>query len=253
MRDGDDRPQAPMLLRLVAFALDGMFAVVLVFVARLAFSPAGTTPWESARAPLDTRVFLAVALLLVLRDVVFFASPAKWLLCLRLEQPDGQRLPFTQRWWRAPWSILPWSLAPQRWQRRQRWRVRTYVPSRFGLALRTVCTASAAIASVGWALVTLRPSISSPAAETLVASLVRDDVQLRRTLGEPVVADIRSIARRGEVWMPGTASFQLRLQGTQARQQMRVLARRVEGEWAIEELSEIEIHSMRDSAQVAER
>ncbi len=242
-----------MLLRLVAFALDGMFALVTVFVLRLGFSDAGTTPWETARAPLDVRVWGAVALLLVLRDVVFFASPAKWLLCLRLEQPSGKLLPFTQRLWRAPWSVLPWALAPQRWQQRQGWRVRAYIPSRFGLALRTVCTVGAALASAGWAMVTLQPSIPNPAAESLVASLVHDDVQLRRTLGEPVVADIRSIARRGEVWTAATASFELRLQGSRARQQMRVHARRVDGAWAIEELSEIEILSMRDSAQVAER
>ena len=246
------RPPAPPWLRGAAFAIDAVLALVTVFAVGLLLPGSRPTLWQPQAPLFGPRDVAAVLALLLVRDVVLPASPAKWLLCLRLERPSGAPLPFAARLRRAPLSLLPLAFLPRVLQWRCGWQVRTYAPSRFGLALRTSFALCAAVLSITWSVTTLRPSIAADEAELLAAHLLRQDVQLQETLGRPVRVDIRSVARRGEQDQSGTARFWLRLRGTHARQDMQVHVRRIDGVWAIEELSDIEVTPTGDTADLAE-
>lgn len=244
--------EAPALLRLVGVALDAMLAALTVFAIRIFLTPEAAAAWGR---PFSQGVDWVLALaLLSCRDVLFPASVGKWLLCLRLEAPDGGSLGLGRRLLRAPLSLLPLALAPASARSRLWWRVRSHTPAPVGLALRTAGTVLAAAASVIWAVVTQRPSIPQDEARHLVADHVAEDALLRRDLGEPVLSSLGPITRRLDQRGSGTASFWLHLRGAQARQDMRVHARKVDGRWVIEELSEIETHPLRaGEPEIAER
>jgi hypothetical protein len=222
-----------MLLRLVAFALDGMFALVIVFVWRLLFSAAGTTPWESARAPLGVWVWVAVAVLLVLRIVVF-ASPAKWLLCCG---PAARKpLNLTQRGGAA-------------------------VVVQFWCWPRNTCSGASdgECASCPQLLLTALRTTSRPAragqhrlgdldlATEHFTPAARSGREPRQEDAPATASANRSwptfvAARRGDYGCPARPSSGSRGPG---RGHMRNDARRVDGAWAIEELERHQIHSRR--------
>jgi len=238
-------------LRLAAFLLDCMLALLTVLALRLLLLFDGM---EAGTPLLETQVLGIVLILLALRDVLLPVSPAKWLLCLQLTRPDGRSLSFAQRLLRAPLSLLPMALLPRRLQESLWWRVTTTLPSRTGLIARLVGTATAAALSLTWAIHTFQPSIGNPDAERLAHVLLQGDQQLRTTLGEPVQCEVGPVARRAERLQPGTARFRLRLRGTQGLQEMLVLARKVDGSWAVEELTEIQVVSFqRADSDLAER
>ena len=229
MRAGG-RQEAPVALRVLAFAIDVALTLLVLVALRplLASVPLGF--WKA------TLGFGMLAWLL-LRYQMLGKTPGLWLLCLRHERPSGRPVPV---------------FAPASWETRRRWRVCCSAPGAVGLAVRLGITALALLSAL-WAASMLRPSIGGTDAEHLAAVLVLNDAPLRHTLGEPVRLDIRSVARRGQQGEAGTASFALRLRGQHARQDMRVHARRVQGAWSIEELSDIEVAPAGDTAEVAER
>ncbi|MFQ5600779.1 MAG: hypothetical protein ACE5G2_09530, partial [Candidatus Krumholzibacteriia bacterium] len=179
--------------------------------------------------------------------------PAKWLLCLRLARPDGSRLGIARRLLRAPFSLLPLAWLPRSIHQLAPWGVVSYSPGRGGLVLRTALTASAAALSVAWAVETLRPSIGPDDARSLAQSLAASDPLLSANLGDPLEVEVGYVTRRAHQRHRGSrASFQLRILGSRGRQDMMVLARKVEGSWTVEELHDIEI-TMAGSALVAAR
>jgi hypothetical protein len=231
-------------------ALDAVLVVLLVFAIRL-LAPAAPGWGQPFQHAAD---WLLALVLFAWRDVVGAASPAKWLLCLRLETRDGGRPGFLPRLLRAPLSLLPLFFLPGSLQARLRWRVGSYAPSHAGLVLRTAAAVSAAAGSVLWAASTQRTSIPPEAARDLAAAHVAADAPLRRALGEPVASHLGSIARRFEQHESGTATFWLHLRGARARQDMLVHARKVDGVWVVEELSDIEIQPLRPGEpEIAER
>lgn len=238
-------------LRLVAFTLDLMLALLTVIAWRLVSAGDAT----QARLPLfDAGAIGIVLLMLALRDVLLPMSPAKWLLCLRLTHPEGGPLPFSRRLLRAPFSLLPVALLPTAMQKAFWWRVTPDTPTGVGLVVRLAFTATVAAVSLGWAVHTFQSSIGEKDAQQLAHALVQGDERLRDSLGQPIQFDIGPIARRAEHLPPGTARFQLRLRGPQGLQEMQVLARKVDGSWAVEELTDIQIVSFRrGDADLAER
>jgi hypothetical protein len=116
-------------------------------------------------------------------------------------------------------------------------------PGRRGLLIRLVGTATAAGLSLAWAIHAFQPSIGESEAEQLAHVLLQGDPRLRTTLGEPIQCEVGPVARRAERLQPGTAQFHLLLRGTQGLQEMLVRARKVDGAWAVEELSEIQLVS----------
>jgi len=249
---------APRLLRFAALSLDAMLAF-LVAVALRVFLGAGA-PNETIGAALLPAVFdlrlIGLTLLLVwTRDVPFGHSPAKWLLCLTVTDLNGRRVSLGRRLLRALVGVIPLATFAGNFEERVfGWRVVSYAPSRSGLAMRTALTAGAAVFSVTWAFQTVRPSIGTGDAQKLVAVLMRDPL-LPRTLGEPMDFDVGSVTRRArQRGAAGRASFRLRIVGPDARQEMVVHARRIDGTWTLEELTDIEITTTRvDTPDVARR
>jgi hypothetical protein len=221
-----------------------MFAVLVALGARLLAGTWSSPPALLGESPerllvFDAPLLLTVLALTLLRDVPFGASAAKWLLCLRVVGRDGQPLGLLRRILRAPLSLLP---LPSTLQSQLGWWVAAYSPSRAGLVARTAITAGAAVFSITWAVETVRPSISRGDAVRLSERLAHNDPLLRRTLGEPLEVEVGSIRRRTQQRDRLTeASFALRIEGPRARQEMLVHARRVDGTWTIEELTDIEI------------
>ena len=81
------------------------------------------------------------------------------------------------------------------------------------------------------------------------------DPLLPRTLGEPLDYEVGAITRRArQRGASNRASFRLRIVGPEARQDMLVHARKVDGTWTLEELSDIEVTSAEvDTPDVARR
>ena len=257
MHDPKRWTPAPRLLRLAAFGLDALLAVLVVLAVRLAGVVRGGDTIEpiATGVPLDANTLELAALLLFLRDVPFGASPAKWLLCLRPSRLDGVRLAFPRRLLRAFFSFPPLAFLPARVERRLGWQVVSYVPGRPGLVFRTTLTASAAVVSILWTLETRRPSIGRGDAETLAALVARGDPQMHATLGDPLTWEIRGVTPRTEQRRyDSQASFALRIRGIRAEEHMLVHAQRVDGTWMVSELTDIEIRSTRpDSPEMARR
>jgi uncharacterized RDD family membrane protein YckC len=257
MPDPKRSTPAPRLLRLAAFGLDALLAVLVVLAVRLAgvVRGGGTIEPIATGVPFDADTLQLAALLLVLRDVPFGASPAKWLLCLRPSRLDGARLAFPRRLLRALFSFPPLAFLPARVERRLGWQVVSYVPGRPGLVFRTTLTASAAVVSILWTLETRRPSIGRADAETLAALVARGDPQLHATLGDPLTWEIRAVTSRTEQRRyDSQASFALRIRGSRAEEHTLVHAQRVDGAWMVSELTDIEIRSTRpDSPEMARR
>ncbi len=235
-----------------------MLAFLTAVAARVFFGVGGALDIGAASALpalLDVQLFALTLLLIWLRDVPLGASPAKWLLCLTVIGRDGRRLGPGRRLLRALVGIVPLALVRPDVERRVfGWRVVSYSPSRTGLVSRTALTAGAAVFSVTWAFETVRPSIGRGAARDL-AEVLLDDPLLPRTLGEPLHYEIGSVTRRAR--QPGAshrASFRLRILGPNARQDMVVHARKVDGAWTLEELTEIEVTvAEADTPHVARR
>jgi uncharacterized RDD family membrane protein YckC len=252
------RTAAPRLLRFAALSLDAMLAF-LVAVALRVFAGIGATLDGGAAATLAALFdfqLLALTLLLIWgRDVVLGHSAAKWLLCLTVTDLQGRPLSWRQRLLRALVGVVPLaSFKPGFETRVFGWRVVSYSPSRPGLVMRTALTAGAAVFSVTWAFETVRPSIGRNDARQL-ADVLMDDPLLPRTLGEPLGYQIGDVTRRAQ--QPGAstrASFRLRIVGPQARQDMLVHARKVDGIWTLEELTDIEVTTAEvDTPDVARR
>jgi hypothetical protein len=248
---------APRLLRLAAFGLDALLAVLVVLAVRLVGVLRGGDAVEpiATGVPFDADTLQLAALLLFLRDVPFGVSPAKWLLCLRPSRLDGGRLAFPHRLLRALFSFPPLAFLPVRVERRLGWQVVSYVPSRPGLVFRTTLTASAAVVSILWTLETRRPSIDRGDAATLAAVLVRGDPQMHATLGDPLTWEVGAVTSHTEQRRyESQASFALRIRGRRAEEHMVVHAQRVDGEWMVSELSDIQIRSTHpDSPEMARR
>jgi hypothetical protein len=257
MPDPTRSTPAPRLLRLAAFGLDALLAVLVVLAVRLAGVVRGGSTIEpiATGVPFDADTLQLAALLLFLRDVPFGASPAKWLLCLRPSRLDGARLAFPRRLLRALFAFPPLAFLPARVERRLGWQVVSYVPGRPGLVFRTTLTASAAVVSILWTLETRRPSIGRGDAEALAALVARGDPQLHATLGDPLTWEIRAVTSRTEQRRyDSQASFALRIRGSRAEEHMLVHAQRVDGAWMVSELTDIEIRSTRpDSPEMARR
>ena len=94
MTASSTRPMAPRALRLAAFFLDALLAILLAAALRLLFRMGVLPEWGAWSVSLETpRIepqFIGVCLIfLACRDVVWGSSPAKWLLSLRLVRSDG--------------------------------------------------------------------------------------------------------------------------------------------------------------------
>lgn len=193
---------------------------------------------------LDAR-FLGTALIFfALRDVGGGASVAKWVMGLRVESPAGTRPGFVSRLVRAPWALLPLGLVPAI-ERRTPWRVVAYVPSGMGLAVRAVLAVACLGSTLVWGATALRPSIGRDDAMQLAKSTLLGDPFLRGALGEPLLAEIGAVAPRGRgTWRSHEGAFQMRILGARAMQSMTVRARKVDGAWAIDEVTEIEVSAL---------
>jgi uncharacterized RDD family membrane protein YckC len=249
---------APRALRLAAFFLDALLAILLAAALRLLFRLGILPEWGSwsvyHETPRIEPQFVGVCLiLLACRDVLWGSSPAKWLLSLRLVTADGGRLTVLQRLLRAPFSLLPLGLMRRSVQDALPWNVVSYTPGRVGLLVRTAATAFAATFSLLWAIETIRPSIPRKHAETLASSLVSGDLLLRQQLGTPLVTEIGDITRRAHQHERGhLATFALAIHGPLGRQEMTVVARKVDGIWRLSELRDIVIVLRADADRVAE-
>ncbi len=189
------------------------------------------------------------------RDVPLGASPAKWLLCLSVTDLHGHGLSIPKRLVRALVGVIPLATFKPGFEERVfGWRVASYSPSRTGLVTRTALTAGAAVFSVTWAFESVRPSIGRGDARQLAEVLVTDPL-LPRALGSPLRYEVGSVTRRAQ--QPGAstrASFRLRILGPEARQDMTVHARKVDGNWTLEELTDIEVTTAEvDTPDVARR
>jgi hypothetical protein len=110
---------------------------------------------------------------------------------------------------------------------------------------RTAITAAAAALSIGWAVETVRPSIGNGEALRLAETLVRTDPHLQRELGHPLEIRVLRVTPRAHHAERGKrASFDLRIRGPMMQEEMVVHARRVDGAWALEELSDIDIRAI---------
>lgn len=257
-RSRRSRTPAPRLLRFAALSLDAMLAF-LVAVALRVFWGVGAVP-EMAEPGVLPAVFdfplLGMTLLLIwARDVPMGASPAKWLLCLIVTDMHGHTLSFPKRLLRALVGIIPLASFTSGFEQRVfGWRVVSYSPRRSGLVTRTALTAGAAVFSVTWALETVRPSIGRGDVTRLADVLVADPL-LQRTLGEPLDYEIGPVTRRAQQAGPASrASFRLSITGPRARQDMKVHARKVDGIWTLEELTNIKVTTTEvDTPDVARR
>ena len=236
-----------------------MLAFLVAVALRVFFGFGSAGGFEGAGglipAVFDVRLLMLTLVLIWARDVPLGASPAKWLLCLTVTDADGKPLPVASRLLRALVGAVPLGLFKPHFERRLfGWRVVSYSPSRAGLVTRTALTAGAAVFSVTWAFETVRPSIGRGEARQL-ADVLLDDPLLPRTLGQPLDFEIGSVTRRAR--QPGAsarASFRLRILGPRARQDMLVHARKVDGTWTLEELTDIEVTSAEaDTPHVARR
>jgi uncharacterized RDD family membrane protein YckC len=233
--------RAPRLLRAAAFSLDVMLGILVAVSLRLLVR-LGVLPelgsWSAADtgAAVDIQLVALVLTLVALRDVPFGSSLAKWLLCLRLVRPDGQRLSAWQRLLRAPLSLPPIAMLPG-----LPWNVVAYAPGRPGLFLRTALTGCAATFSLAWAVETIRPSIGRNDAERL-SLLILQDPLLHRDLGAPLVHELGEVTPRSrQIERGARASFQLQVRGIRGQQAMTVEARKIDGAWHLEELRDIQI------------
>jgi uncharacterized RDD family membrane protein YckC len=250
---------AARALRLAAFSLDTLLAILVAVAVRLLVRMGYLPDWGSwsvyaAGSHIDVQLVGLSLILLAARDVLWGSSPAKWLLGLRLVRPDGTRLSLLQRLLRAPFSLLPLGVMRRSVQDALPWRVVSYVPGRMGVLTRTAATAFAATFSLLWAVETIRPSISRRHAEELSEDLAAGDLLLRRQLGTPLTVEIGTITRRAHQFERGRmATFQLNIHGPLGRQEMTVVARKVDGDWRLSELRDIAILLGDDAERVAER
>ena len=259
MTHSPERPLAPRPLRLAAFLLDALLAVLTAVGLRLLIQLGVLPAWGSwavfdQGARIDPQLIALSLILLAMRDVFWRSSPAKWLLSLTLVRSNGQGLSFLQRLTRAPFSLLPLGLLGRAAQDSLPWRVVSYSPGRTGLLTRTAVTAFAATFSLLWAIETIRPSIARDDAMEMAEKLTTQDPLLQRELGGPLVVEIGEITRRAHQFDRGhSATFQLTIQGSRGRQAMIVLARKVDGTWQLDELRDIDITMTDPSERVAER
>ena len=259
MTENSERQKTPRALRLAAFFLDALLAILVAVALRLLVRVGVLPEWGAwsvyHEAPrIEPQLVGVCLILLASRDVLWGSSPAKWLLSLRLVRPDGTGLSFLQRLLRAPFSLLPLGLMRRSVQDGLPWRVVSYVPGRAGVLTRTAATAFAATFSLLWAVETIRPSIPRKHAESLAESLVEGDLILRQQLGSPMVTEIGDITRRAHQFERGhMATFHLDIHGPLGRQEMIVVARKIDGEWRLSELREIAILLTADADRVAGR
>lgn len=233
------------LLRIAAGFVDATFSLALAFAALWLAGP--HLPGIAGTAfALDAR-FLGTALLFfAFRDVARGASIAKWVMGLQVVTPGGSRPALASRLARMPWSLLPFGLVPAI-ERHTPWRVAAYVPTGAGLAVRAVLAVACLASTLVWGTAALRPSIGRDDAMQLAASTLLGDPFLRSTLGDPLQAEIGAVAPRGRGhWRSHEGTFQMRIHGARAMQSMTVRARKVDGAWAVDEVTEIEV-SMVDS------
>ena len=259
MTEGSEQPTAPRALRLAAFFLDTLLAILVAVALRLLVRMGVLPEWGSwsvyVESPRIEPQLIGVSLILLAsRDVLWGSSAAKWLLSLRLVRPDGGRLSFVQRLLRAPFSLLPLGVMRGSVQDALPWRVISYVPGRVGVLARTATTAFAATFSLLWAVETIRPSIPRKHAEGLAVTLIEGDLLLQQQLGSPLTSEIGEITRRAHQYERGRmATFHLNVLGPLGRQEMTVVARKVDGAWRLSELRDIAILLRDGSARVAER
>jgi len=237
---------------LVAFAI----ALLVRFAVRLGIlPPIGIWgPIAEPAAWVDPQVVAFAWGLASLRDVPTGASLAKWILCLRLAGPDGARLGFWSRVARAPFSLLPFAWMSLRVQTSLPWRVATYTPSTRGLGLRTALAGAAAAASLTWGVDTVRPSIGRGDAERLVHATVLSDPHLQRELGAPLAWHVQRISPRAHERVHGARGrFELIVRGTAMQQDMVVVARKIDGRWVVDEITDIALRSVDPDESVAKR
>jgi len=228
------------LLRIAAGFVDATLALALAFLALWVAAP--HIPGNDATAlALDGR-FLGTALLFfALRDVARGASVAKWVMGLRVETPAGTLPSLASRLARVPWALLPFGLVPAL-ERRTPWRVAAYVPTGGGLGVRAVLAMTCLVSTLLWGTTALRPSIGHEDAMQLAQTTLLGDPFLRSTLGEPLRAEIGAVAPRGRgTWRSHEGTFQMRIHGARAMQSMTVQARKVDGAWAVDEVTEIQV------------
>jgi hypothetical protein len=224
---------APRVLRLLAAAVDSVLAVLVVCVAAWRAGVLGT-----GIVPLG--VFGAgILVLFALRDVPSGASLAKWLLGLRVATTDGTTPRLGSRLLRAPWSATPLGWMFPALERRTPWRVVAYVPSAAGLAVRLALAAVALALAGAVGFAALRPSIGRDDALHLARTTIASDPLLPRTLGAPFDVELGRILPRRAV--ANGAAFEVELRGPRARQNMTVVARRVGGAWAVDEVIDIAV------------
>jgi len=246
---------APWGPRVLAFLVDMCVALVaalgIQLLARLGFvRPLGSWHPGGAGLQVDSASIVLALALAAVRDVPSGASFAKWLLGLRLTGLDGKPLPLSLRLLRAPLSLLPLDWVAGEARGRLPWRVVSYVPSFRGLVARAVLALAAGAWSVGWGVQTLRPSIGRDDAQRLAQHVLLADPALARELGEPLEAEVRSIVPRSRMFRRhGEAEFGLRVRGTRGRQDMRVHARKIDGQWVVEEVLDIEITTLEPIAR----
>lgn len=237
--------------RLAAAMVDVLLAFSAVLLLRVLvhlqwIAPIGVWRPDDTGIWIDTQlVFLSLALA-ALRDLAFGASPAKWLLCMRLARHDGGRLGLGERLLRAPISILPFAWLGRGMQQRMSWRVVSYTPGSRGQMLRATVAIAAAVLSTSWGVETVRPSIGRQDAVQLAQSLVAGDRVLERDLGGgPLDHSIVYITRRAhERGFGKRASFQIEVHSLFLQQYMMVHAVKIDGAWVVEEVSEIEINAI---------
>jgi hypothetical protein len=221
------------LLRLLAAAVDGLLAILVVCIAawRAGVLGSGVVPLAAFAA--------AIWVLFALRDVPSGASLAKWLLGLRVATTAGTTPRLGSRLLRAPWSATPLAWLFPALERRTPWRVVAYVPSTAGLGVRlALAVAALGVAGViGFAA--LRPSIGRDDALHLAHTTIAADPLLPRTLGTPVAVELGRILPRRAV--ASGAAFELELRGPRGRQSMTVVAIRVGGAWAVDEVIDIAV------------
>jgi hypothetical protein len=254
-----ERPLAPRALRLAAFFLDALLAILTAVALRLLMRLDVLPAWGAwspyaEPAAIEPQLVGVSLVLLALRDVVWVSSPAKWLLSLALVRPDGHALSLLQRLLRAPFSLLPLGLMRDSVQEALPWRVVTYSPGRVGILARTALTAFAATFSLLWAVETIRPSIPEKHAQALAQRLVDEDRLLQKQLGTPLFIELGEITRRAHQPERGhVATFQLIVHGPLGRQEMTVIAQKIDSDWQLSELRDIAIILRDDSEQIAER
>lgn len=248
---------APRLPRAMAFLVDIMMALALGLVWRfsvhlqmlpgpLAWRPGANGPW------VDGTVLLFALAIFVLRDVPAGASLSKWLLCLRLVDERGRPLGFARRVLQVPASVLPFTWLWPGLQRRWPAGVGIYTPSARGMATRTTLASLAAVGSLLWGIESLRPSIGPRDASRLAEDTVLRDPALARTLGQPLEFELGSIAPRAhEKLRREEARFDLVVRGRHSRQDMSVLARKVEGAWVVDQVVDIEVSALEPSPREA--